>query len=129
METNKGSITEEVENEPGNKNDKENDHGNGMPQEAKEENDEHYESVIESEVREVSSEARHGVSIWIRTGEGREVEEVAPWTESGTKRASGNIGAGPEGEIRGRGGGIRLTSGGGGECAVSRGGDGGHRSE
>lgn len=96
-----------------------------MPQEAEKENEEEYQSVIVSEVTEVVSETYHGIGIGVGTRECREVEELAPWTESGSKRGGRIVGAGCEGEIRGGGGGTRLT--GGGDAAVCcRGGFGGH---
>lgn len=99
-------VAEEVEEEPGDKDNQEDNHGNRMPQEAKEEYKEYDHSVIDTEVTEISFNTHGGFADGVGAGDGVEVKELRPGTTSGHHGvccASEVAGGGASGRIYGSG--------------------------
>lgn len=88
-----------------------------MVDQTDEEDYEGYERVIGAEVSEVAPRASLGVDVVIRPGEGGEIEELAPWPESGSEGGGLCPSAGEEGAGGSTGGGEIV---GGGDCPVAR---------
>jgi len=63
VEHDDGAVAREVEVEPGNKDEEEDDHGDGMPEQAEEHDEKCYGGVVVAEVAEVSSESDHGIVV------------------------------------------------------------------
>ncbi|KAF5442052.1 hypothetical protein F2P56_018806 [Juglans regia] len=64
------SVSIEVEEEPGDKYNEKDNHGDGLPQQAEVEDEEHGHDVVDSEMVEVPSDAGNGVlvGVWEREG-------------------------------------------------------------
>ena len=96
---------DEVEERPGDEDGEEDDHGDRVPEEAKEKDEEHDKRVVHTEVIEVALDAGGGFAECVRAREGGEwLDELVPWT------AHGEDGAHDDG--------IGGGSGGGGKCVV-----------
>jgi len=70
VEHDDGALAREVEVEPGRKDEEEDDHGDGMPEEAEEHDEKCYGGVVVAEIAEVSSESDHGIVVGEGAGEG-----------------------------------------------------------
>lgn len=88
-----GAVAEEVEEEPGDEDQQENDHGDRMPQEAEEDDQKHRHGVIDSEIAQVPSHAAHGGGVALREREGGESEELVPWAARGDHGLSRLLGS------------------------------------
>jgi len=76
-------ISEEVEENPENKDGEEDDHGDRVPEEAEEEDDEHNQGVVEAKVVEVASDSGHGVGVGDGERKGGQRKELLPWAAVG----------------------------------------------
>lgn len=76
-------VPSEVKEQPQDENDNENDHRYRVPEQAEEEDEEHYHCVVYAEVARVPAGAGDCVVVVGGEGEGRRVEEFAPWAARG----------------------------------------------
>lgn len=82
-------VAEEVEEEPKDEDDEEDDHGHGVVQEAKEEDEECEQRVVDPEVYEISPDAVHGIAVGVGEGEGRRIDELKPRAAGGVESTGG----------------------------------------
>ena len=105
MKEKEWTVAKEVEERPGDEDGEEDDHGDRVPKEAEEKDDERDKRVVHTEVMEVALDASGGFAECVRAREGGEwLDELVPWTAHGKDGAhDGSIGSG---------------CGGGGKCVV-----------
>lgn len=107
-------VSIEIEEEPGNKDDDEDNHRDGVPEEAEEEDEESGHGVVDPEVVEIPSDARERVRVGQRERErGEWGEKLGPGPPRGYEGLGCARGTRHEGQGS-RGGGWRLRGGGGG---------------
>ena len=83
-------VAEEVEERPGDEDEKEDDHGDWVLKEAEEEDEECDECVVHTEVIEVALDAGSGFAECVRACEGGEwLDELTPWMACGEDGARG----------------------------------------
>lgn len=70
VENDEEAVAREVEVVPGDEDEEEDDHGDGVPEEAEEDDEERDGGVVEAEVAQVSSDPDHGVVVGVGAGEG-----------------------------------------------------------
>ena len=89
-------VAEEVEERPGDEDEKEDDHGDWVPEEVEEEDEECDECVVHTDVIEVALDAGSGFVECVRAREGGEwLDELAPRTARDEEGAlGGGVGGG-----------------------------------
>lgn len=70
VENNERAIARKEEEEPCDEENQEDDHGDGIPEQTEEHDQQHYGGVVELEVTEVLSETDHGVVVGEGAGDG-----------------------------------------------------------
>ena len=89
-------VAEEVEEIPSDEDGEEDDHGDPVPKEGEDEDEERDECVVHAEVIKVALDAGGGFAKCVRACEGGEwLDELAPWMARGEDGArGGGIGGG-----------------------------------